>query len=457
MSLDGLMNRSAKMEAVNSVSDSITSARMDMLYFTTSKDTSRLEALRKNLAKAREGAQTLKPTLADPRNRERMDAIIASVAAYEAGLGRYMESEKVREESLKAVVDAAGNLQKTAEELSRHESEALAKAGSSDVMAKIASVQHKVELLGQQFLRSRIEVLYYLWKGDKSRMDAAKGILEGVISAGRDLQPLVSTGEERALLADIVARAETYRNRMDGFIQAADTQAVVVKELAASAEKAAQAAEEAVDVQRDSMKTESRTANMVNIAVSLAAVVLGVLFAIIITRAIILGVGKAIAVAEAMSHGDLEVEITATGADEIGKLLDAMRRMIDAERNAADIAGRLAEGDLTVTVTPRSDKDVLLRSMAEMVERLRDVVGEVQSGAENVASGSEQMSASAESLSQGATEQASAVRNPPRPWRKWPRASARTPTTPARPKPSPSRPPATPGNRDRPWPRPWPP
>jgi len=411
LGLDGMMSRSSKMDAVNDISDTITNARLDMLNYVATNDARQLDSLRKLLAKARGNAQALKPGLADPRNRERMDAIIAAVTAYEAGLNHRLESEKARDDNLKAVVEAAMSLQKSAEELAKREAETMAKGSGQggEAMNKAAAIQHKVEILVQQFLRSRIELLYYMWRGDKSRVDTARGLLEGVVGAGRDLQPVVATAEERVLLAEIVARAETYKNRLDGFVQANDTMAALTKEMGAIAEKADAVSKEAVDVQRSSMAGEARTANLVNISVSLAAIILGVIFAIIITRAIIAGVGKAIAVAEAMSHGDLGVEITVTGADEIGKLLAAMQRMIDAERNAADIAGRLAEGDLTVRVTARSDKDVLLHSIAEMVDRLREVVGEVQSGAENVASGSEQMSASAESLSQGATEQASAV------------------------------------------------
>jgi methyl-accepting chemotaxis protein len=341
-----------------------------------------------------------------------MDAILASVAGYESGLGRRLEAEKGRTETLKTVVDAATALQKSAEDLAKLESEAMAKASGgqgSEALARAATIQHKVDMLLQQFFRSRIEVLYYLWKNDKSRMDVAKGILDGVISAGRDMQTQVPTGEERALLSDIVARAEVYKNRLDGFVQASDSLEAIAKEMGATAEKAGQVAEESVGAQREKMTEESRTSNVVNISAAVAAIILGVLFAVLITRAIIQGIAKAITVADAVAHGDLGVEVTDTGKDEIGRLLAAMRSMIEAERNAADIAGRLADGDLTVTVTARSDKDIMLRSMAEMVERLRDVVGEVQSGAENVASGSEEMSASAESLSQGATEQASAV------------------------------------------------
>ena len=141
--------------------------------------------------------------------------------------------------------------------------------------------------------------------------------------------------------------------------------------------------------------------------------------------------------------------------DEIGALLTAMDRMIAAERTTADVASRLADGDLTVSVAVRSDKDVMLRSMAEMIERLRDVVGEVQSGAENVASGSEEMSASAESLSQGATEQAAAVEESSSAMEEMTSSISQNADNSSQTEAIAVRRRTTPANPARPWPRPW--
>lgn len=411
LSLDQLLGRSAKMETVNTVSEAITRARMDMLYFMNTKDAGRIKTFRDNLARAKEQAQALKHSLTDARNIERMDSIIADATAYESGLNRYLESEKAREDTLKAVVEAAGALQKTAEELSRRGGENVDKARASGVEAvgRAAVAQHRVDQLLQQFLRSRIEVLYYLWQGDKGRMETARGILDQLAAAGREAQPLLQTSEERSMMGDIISRAETYKSRMDGFVRANDTQLAVAREMAAAADKAGKVAEDAVSAQRASMAAEARTANLVDLIAAATAALLGLIFAVFITKGILRGIKKAITAAESVSHGDLDVDVSIEGRDEIGTLLTAMERMIEAERTTAEAAGRLAEGDLTVSVTARSDKDVMLISLAEMIDRLRDVVGEVQSGAENVASGSEEMSASAESLSQGATEQASAV------------------------------------------------
>jgi methyl-accepting chemotaxis protein len=407
--LGNLLARADRLEGFNTINDDISKARMEVLGFLSSKDQAKLESARKHLGQARTNAQNLKPLLTDPRNRERLDAIVAAAGTYETGLTRTQEAEKNREDTLKTVVDAAAALQKVAEDLSRRTAETLEKNTGAESLAKAASAQHGIEQVTQQFLRSRIEVLYYLWRGDKARMNNARSILDNLANQARERQSLLASAEERNMMADIISKAELYKSRLEGFISADESQAAAIKEMAAIADKAAQLSDEAVEVQKERMAAESHSANLINIATSIAAVLLGLIFAVLITKAIVNGIKKAISVADAVSHGDLDVDTTVDSRDEIGALLSAMDRMIQAERTTADVAARLADGDLSVSVAVRSDKDVMLRSMAEMISRLRDVVGEVQSGAENVASGSEQMSASAESLSQGATEQAAAV------------------------------------------------
>jgi methyl-accepting chemotaxis protein len=75
------------------------------------------------------------------------------------------------------------------------------------------------------------------------------------------------------------------------------------------------------------------------------------------------------------------------------------------------LAGSVAAGDLTqiVQVTTNDEIKDLVTALNTMVEKLRIVVGDSLSAADNVSSGSQELSASAEELSSGATEQASAA------------------------------------------------
>jgi len=71
----------------------------------------------------------------------------------------------------------------------------------------------------------------------------------------------------------------------------------------------------------------------------------------------------------------------------------------------------VSRGDLTTSVTVKRKDEVgrLLGAMKSMVDKLRDTVMSVNSSSNNVASGSQQLSATSQEMSQGSSEQASAA------------------------------------------------
>jgi len=77
---------------------------------------------------------------------------------------------------------------------------------------------------------------------------------------------------------------------------------------------------------------------------------------------------------------------------------------------AAEVMKKIANGDLTMEVKTKSGDDhSLLYAVKEMVDRLKQVVTEVNGSAEALASASEEVSATAQALSQAASEQAAGV------------------------------------------------
>ncbi len=78
---------------------------------------------------------------------------------------------------------------------------------------------------------------------------------------------------------------------------------------------------------------------------------------------------------------------------------------------AVGLAGAVANGDLSQTINVSSNDEIgdLIKSLNVMAEKLRQIVTEALTAAQNVSAGSQELSASAEQLSQGATEQASSA------------------------------------------------
>ena len=93
----------------------------------------------------------------------------------------------------------------------------------------------------------------------------------------------------------------------------------------------------------------------------------------------------------------------------VGAVLLILRSITRPLSEGVDVANRLAAGDLTASITIRSNDEIgsLMSAMDNMVKNLRDLIGKIKYAAENMASGSEQLSASAEEISRGMDDQAS--------------------------------------------------
>jgi methyl-accepting chemotaxis protein len=87
------------------------------------------------------------------------------------------------------------------------------------------------------------------------------------------------------------------------------------------------------------------------------------------------------------------------------------RGIVRPLNEAVAVANSLAQGDLTVTLEAKSKDEtgMMLAAIATMVEKLKQVIGDVMSASDNVSSGSQELSATAQQMSQGATEQAASA------------------------------------------------
>jgi methyl-accepting chemotaxis protein len=119
--------------------------------------------------------------------------------------------------------------------------------------------------------------------------------------------------------------------------------------------------------------------------------------------------GRASALANAVAIGDLGQKIVVTSDDEIGDLVTSLNKMTENLNTTAGVADEIAKGNLTIEAKRLSDQDTLGMALERMLDKLRIIVSEAITAAQNVSSGTQELSASAEQLSQGATEQASAA------------------------------------------------
>ena len=138
-------------------------------------------------------------------------------------------------------------------------------------------------------------------------------------------------------------------------------------------------------------------------------VVSAILIGLFISRGISKPVGLLVEAADSLAMGDIDIETNIYTKDEIGKLAESFRNLIESTREQVKAVERIADADLTVTVPIRSDKDVMGQKLSQLVSDLNEIIANIASSSDQVAAGSKQISDSSMALSQGSTEQASAI------------------------------------------------
>lgn len=101
-------------------------------------------------------------------------------------------------------------------------------------------------------------------------------------------------------------------------------------------------------------------------------------FASPINRAITRPLNEVEAAAKKMSIGDLNAFVEYRSGDEFGSLTESFRKTMSYIKEASEVADALSHGDLTASFTPRSEKDLLGKSLKTMTETLHSLIGQIK-------------------------------------------------------------------------------
>lgn len=107
-----------------------------------------------------------------------------------------------------------------------------------------------------------------------------------------------------------------------------------------------------------------------------------------------------------IAEGNMPSLITTEYNGDFNLLKNNINNLITTLNDITHKSQLIANGDLTVTLVKRSEKDELISAISAMVLKLNEIVGEITEAAENVASGSGEISFTATQIAQGASEQA---------------------------------------------------
>jgi methyl-accepting chemotaxis protein len=164
--------------------------------------------------------------------------------------------------------------------------------------------------------------------------------------------------------------------------------------------------------------TEEKSADIVSLEnritrIILGLIVLAVIIAVFLSRIVSESIMRPLrtitSVAETVAEGDTDVHATYHVNDQIGRLMKSFQSLVDATKIQISAAEALANGDLTVQIEPRSEKDTMSFAFIKMLDNLNHMFGEIRSSASQASIGSKQIADGAQSLAQGSTEQTSSI------------------------------------------------
>ncbi|MCB2204173.1 HAMP domain-containing protein [bacterium] len=163
------------------------------------------------------------------------------------------------------------------------------------------------------------------------------------------------------------------------------------------------------EASRDQLTSIEDTAMVGRILIFSIGIALVIFFATFISRQISQPLRHATMIADKLGQGDTSVSITIDRQDEVGELLRTLEKLRLNSEHEAQVAARIADGDLTVQITPLSEQDVLGKALSTMVERLRTQTREMIEGINVLASATAELSSTMVQIAAGARETASAV------------------------------------------------
>jgi methyl-accepting chemotaxis protein len=385
ISQNSLVDRSDKTQEVNKIFNVMQELRIEVLFYLRSKDPARAESFNKKLNANEEHIISFKKTLRNQANIQRFETILAQTEAYKGEFKKYTVSESSHAAMLKEVVDAAQALEKVAlEMLGAFESQAniLAKSQeSSERTQKVSLALNKTNECLHLFLKSRIEMLYYLWKEDVARVENVKKNLNELISIGEELKSLLSDPKERNQADQISTKAKIYRDRADDFVKVAEEQKNIITRMTDVAAKVATLTAEALDYQRQQMESEAKSAGLIMILIAVSSVLIGAAFAFFIIRGIQNSLLRAADVVRNVAGGSEEMSASSVmlseGATEQASSVEECSASM--EEMGASITQTADNAMQTESIALKAAQDAIEagKAVTSTVAAMKEIVGKI--------------------------------------------------------------------------------
>jgi len=334
--LDSYSQRSNIVAMLGQVNTNLTEARVEEKTFLLTGETEAVSKTQAQGDRVLKLTNEIKPLLADSEDINTLGQIQSDVKNYQQLMGEVETNISEREEALARL-------------------ETSARIFGSSLKAHSSLVFDSATF--EEMRRSERKLLI---ENDNA---SVKTFLDDAKRIRRSLKSAAITDEEKQ---QINSTLDTYVSEFRTVVDLTNAESQLSDDMVSTATSAIESANRLRATQTEKMKAEHQQASWLIFGATGIALVLGILMAYLITRAIISPVNHAVSIASEVASGNLTVDIQASGTNEIGRLMAAL---------------------------------------ATMVTSLRELVRSIESGASNIAASAEELSTVTSQTSDGINRQ----------------------------------------------------
>lgn len=421
LAMDNSSQSSANLQAVTSAEALFNEARVAEKSFAIKSDPTFADAVRTHIRELRnttvELAQQLKQKDAKGANSQVQRYANEYLEAFNAYAAKSQAREEAMEQMKTASNGAFNQVKQLQDALNAQLLETIEARDLFDnaleyeeTLANIMDRVGQTQTINLLFLNARKFEKEHIISNDELFLQRARQCIDGMRTL---LSDMIFELESEPL----IARAEEAQQNLETYSENFEHHAALMSDqqhLSSTMEEKAMGAKDACATAVDTIEL-SNTASIdlsqtMLLGITLAAILIGIIFAITISRGIAIPLGKTVTMINDLSHGHLDQRLNLDRGDEIGTLAATMDSFADSlEHEVVEPLNQLAHGDLTFSVTPYDDNDRLRSALQKLGEDLNNIMLDIQVSGTQISQGSNQVADSSQSLSQGATEQASSL------------------------------------------------
>ncbi len=364
--------------------------------------------------------ETTRSRFKDPKDIEMMNEAEETMRHYVENWGEWVDiTEKgitAREEMIQAAIEAENGCKNLNQNQQQKMDDELARGLAHSSLESRFDKVNDAAILVNLVADCRKAEKDYLANRDKKHADEVINYANQIIEQCKVTKAKMNDRADQEAVEAVKIGAQTYKTKFEYLLSQDNLKTGIQDDLLAEAIKVTEVINEVREGQVKKQAEAQSSAISLTITFLIGAVLIGAAIAFIIARGISKPISNIARVAEEISTGDIDQSVEVNSRDEIGKLAESFRKLIDYMKELADASERIAENDLTVQVEPKSDKDVLgnsfkimTRNLAEMVQLLAENADQLVSAANEVASSSEQMSRGAQDQTEQVTQVSTAI------------------------------------------------